>query len=253
MISLQAIPIPPIPLLPLVPDPLRRIRVPRDLDTVTARSDEVTDLDALGMTATGIERIWAGVERLYRSGFYPAIALCVRRHGQVVLDRAIGHARGNGPSDREDAARTPATPETPFVIFSASKAMTAVVAHLLDERGLLHVGDRVCEYIPEYATHGKEAITIEHLLSRHVAIHGPANKGYGQPGVKPGWRPIRECESGDEQGSWGNQPSHMSLTRLVDHAGPSAHGAPRAAPRPPCRPPAAPTATQRCPLTDAPP
>ena len=170
VISLEAIPIPPIPRLPLVPDPLRRIRVPRDLDAVSARAPEVADVQALGMTADGIERIWSGVERLYRSGFYPAIALCVRRHGQVVLDRAIGHARGNGPSDREDAARTPATPETPFVIYSASKAMTAVVAHLLDERGLLHVDDRVCEYIPEYAVDGKDVITIEHLLSHRAGV-----------------------------------------------------------------------------------
>jgi len=94
----------------------------------------------------------------------------VRRRGQVVLDRAIGHARGNGPADRDDAARVPATPETPFVIFSASKAMTGVVAHLLDERGLLHIDDRVCEYIPEYAAHGKEAITIEHLLSHRAGV-----------------------------------------------------------------------------------
>jgi CubicO group peptidase (beta-lactamase class C family) len=170
VISLEAIPVPPIPRLPLVGDPLRRIRVPRDLLAVSARADEATDVQALGMTADGIERIWTVVERLYRSGFYPAIALCVRRHGQVVLDRAIGHARGNGPADREDAERTPATPETPFVIFSASKAMTAVVAHLLDERGLLHIDDRVCEYIPEYAAHGKEVITIEHLLSHRAGV-----------------------------------------------------------------------------------
>jgi CubicO group peptidase (beta-lactamase class C family) len=153
-----------------VGDPLRRIRVPRDLDAVSARSEETAEVGALGMTATGIERIWSLVERLYRSGFYPAIALCVRRHGEVVLDRAIGHARGNGPADREERVRTLATPETPFVIFSASKVMTAVVAHLLDERGLLHVGDRVCEYIPEYAVHGKEAITIEHLLSHRAGV-----------------------------------------------------------------------------------
>ena len=162
--------IPSIPRLPLVPDPLRRIRVPRDLGAVTARSLEAPDVEALGMTAAGIERIWAGVEHLYRSGMYPAIALCVRRHGQVVLDRAIGHARGNGPADREDTPSTPATPETPFVIFSASKAMTTVVAHLLEERGLLHVDDRVCEYIPEYAAHGKQAITIEHLLSHRAGV-----------------------------------------------------------------------------------
>ena len=170
MISLEAIPIPRVPRLPLVGDPLRRIRVPGDLRAISTCADETPDVQALGMTAAGIERIWSGVERLYRSGFYPAIALCVRRHGQVVLDRAIGHARGNGPSDREDATRTPATPGTPFVIFSASKAMTAIVAHLLDERGLLHIDDRVCEYIPEYAAHGKEVITLEHLLSHRAGV-----------------------------------------------------------------------------------
>ncbi len=170
MISLEAIPTPPIPRLPLVGDPLRRIRLPRDLRAVTARSAEAADLQELGMTATGIERIWSLVERLYGSGFYPAIALCVRRQGQVVLDRAIGHARGNGPADPEDTPRIPATPETPFVIFSASKVMTTVVVHLLEERGLLHVGDRVCEYIPEYAAHGKEVITIEHLLSHRAGV-----------------------------------------------------------------------------------
>ena len=170
MISLETLPVPPIPRLPLVGDPLRRIRVPRDLHALTTGSVEAADVETLGMTATGIERIWSLVERLYRSGFYPAIALCVRRHGQVVLDRAIGHARGNGPADSRDAPRVLATPETPFVIFSASKVMTTVVTHLLEERGLPHVGDRVCEYIPEYATHGKEVITIEHLLSHRAGV-----------------------------------------------------------------------------------
>ncbi len=161
---------PAVPRLPLVGDPLRRIRVPADLESVTARSVEVDDPRALGMTADGIERIWALAGRLYRSGMYPALALCVRRHGEVVLDRAIGHARGNGPGDSEDAERVPATPATPFVIFSASKVMTTVVVHLLEERGLLHVGDRVCEYIPEYAAAGKQAITIEQLLSHRAGV-----------------------------------------------------------------------------------
>jgi CubicO group peptidase (beta-lactamase class C family) len=60
--------------------------------------------------------------------------------------------------------------ETPFVIFSAAKAMTATVAHLLDERGHFHIDDRVCEYIPEYARHGKDAITIEHVLSHRAGV-----------------------------------------------------------------------------------
>jgi len=82
---------------------------------------------------------------------HPALQLCVRRHGEVVLDRAIGHARGNGPDDDRDSEKVLVTTDTPFCVFSASKAMTAMVVHKLHERGLLDVNDTVAEYIPEYA------------------------------------------------------------------------------------------------------
>ena len=159
----------PIPRLPLVPDPLRRVRLPRDLDAITTRGREADPAEA-GMTREGVDRIWGSALSLFRSGVYPALTLCVRRHGEVVVDRAIGWARGGGPGDPADAERALAQPDTPFVIFSAAKAYTATVAHLLDERGLIHVDDRVCEYIPEYARHGKQAITIEHVLSHRAGV-----------------------------------------------------------------------------------
>jgi CubicO group peptidase (beta-lactamase class C family) len=152
-----------------VPDPLRRCRVPRDLDSVTTVAEE-EDPAQVGMTRDGVERIWDAVRGLYRSGVHPAVQLCVRRKGVVVLDRAIGHAKGNGPQDPPDAEKTPATPETPFCIFSASKAITAVVVHLLDERGLLHISDPVAEYLPAYAAHGKETITIAHVLTHKAGV-----------------------------------------------------------------------------------
>jgi len=40
----------------------------------------------------------------------------------------------------------------------------------LDERGDLHIGDRVADYIPEYGTHGKEVITIAQVLSHRAAV-----------------------------------------------------------------------------------
>ena len=159
----------PIPRLPLVPDPLRRIKVPKDLAPLTSVGEEAAP-ELGGMTHEGVERIWAAVERLYRSGVHPAIALCVRREGEVVIDRAIGHSHGVGPGAGEDEEPVLATPETPFVIFSAAKAMTAVVVHLLDQRGDVHLADRVCEYIPEYAKHGKEAITIAHVLGHRAGV-----------------------------------------------------------------------------------
>ena len=152
-----------------VPDPLRRARIPKDLGSVTTIGEEA-DPRPVGMTPDNVESIWKAVEHLYRSGIHPAIALCVRRDGEVVLDRAIGHASGNGPSDAKDAAKVLATPETPFCIFSASKGTTATLIHLLDERGLLHIGDPVAEYLPEFARNGKAGITIGHVLSHRSGI-----------------------------------------------------------------------------------
>jgi CubicO group peptidase (beta-lactamase class C family) len=158
-----------VPRLPLVPDPLRRIEVPRDLDEVTTLGEEAAPREG-GMTRRAVEQIWDAVTRLYRSGVHPAISLCLRREGAVVLNRAIGHARGVGPGEPESAPRLLAAPETLFCIYSASKAVTAMVVHMLDERGELHIGDRVSDYIPGYAKHGKEAITIAHVLSHRAGV-----------------------------------------------------------------------------------
>jgi CubicO group peptidase (beta-lactamase class C family) len=158
-----------IPRLPLVPDPLRRIKVPRDVRALTSVAVE-DDPASAGMSAEGVERIWGSIERLYRSGVHPAIQLCLRREGRVVVDRAIGNSRGVGPGEPKDAVRETVATTTPYVIYSASKAITAMVAHLLDQRGSIHLGDRVCEYIPEYAKHGKEAITIAHVLSHRAGV-----------------------------------------------------------------------------------
>src|SRR2546422_4778482 len=123
-----------------LPDPLRRSRVPDDLGPIkSVRSDAEVDPKEAGMAADGPERIWRAVERVYRHGVHPAIALCVRRDGNVVLDRAIGHVSGNGPGDPPDGPKVVATPDTPFVLASASKAVTAMLVHLADQRGLLHV------------------------------------------------------------------------------------------------------------------
>jgi CubicO group peptidase (beta-lactamase class C family) len=106
--------------------------VPRDLASVTSVGEELAPGE-LGLPAQDIARIWRAAERLYRTGVHPALQLCIRHRGAVVLHRAIGHASGNAPADPEGAPKVLATPATPFNIFSASKAVTAMVIHMLDE------------------------------------------------------------------------------------------------------------------------
>ena len=154
--------------------PCKIIRVPDDLASVTSYkpADEVNPSE-VGMNQEEVQAIWAGVENLYRSGIHPAISFCLRRQGKVVLKRAIGHARGNGPDDTPNTEKILVTPDTPLCLFSVSKAVTAMLIHLLDERGQIHLMDPVGHYIPEFVASGKENITIHHILSHRGGIPIP--------------------------------------------------------------------------------
>jgi CubicO group peptidase (beta-lactamase class C family) len=143
--------------------------MPRDLDDVTTAGPE-EPAEAAGLDERNVEAMWKAAVDLYRSGVHPALQLCVRRHGKVVIDRAIGHKTGNGPHDPPDAEKVQATPETPFCVYSASKGITAMVIHLLDEQGALSIEDRVADHIPEYACHGKESTTIAHVLAHRAGV-----------------------------------------------------------------------------------
>lgn len=149
----------------------KTINVPEELKSVTSyrSEDEVEPADA-GMNRSGVEAIWSAVEDLYRTGIHPAISFCLRRHGKVVLKRAIGHVRGNGPDDGPDIEKVLVTPDTPICLFSASKAVTAMLIHLLVERGKINIMDPVNHYIPEFVSYGKENITIYHILSHRGGI-----------------------------------------------------------------------------------
>ena len=138
-------------------------------DEVTRRGDEAAPR-AGGLEQADIDAIWGAAVGAYRSGLYPALALCVRRRGVVVIDRSIGHVRGNAPDDPKSADRVVATPSTLFNLFSASKAVTAMLVHLLDQRDLLHLDDPVAHYVPEFGRHGKDRITIRHVLTHRAGI-----------------------------------------------------------------------------------
>jgi CubicO group peptidase (beta-lactamase class C family) len=64
----------------------------------------------------------------------------------------------------------PATPATPFLIYSGAKAVTALVAHALVERGQIRLDEPVATYIPEYDCQGKGGITIGHVLAHRAGV-----------------------------------------------------------------------------------
>jgi CubicO group peptidase (beta-lactamase class C family) len=143
-----------------------RIQVPADLDAVTTIDEE----DHSEVDPAAVERVWRATQYWYRAGMHPAIQVCVRRNGKVVLNRAIGHGWGNGPDDGPDAEKVTVTTQTPFCVYSAAKAMTTTVVHMLVERGVFALDDRVCEYLPSYTSHGKHRTTIRHVMTHSAGV-----------------------------------------------------------------------------------
>ncbi|MGI9142350.1 MAG: serine hydrolase domain-containing protein, partial [Fluviibacter sp.] len=165
-----------------------RIRIPTDLDAVTAIGEE----NPHALDTAAIERIWAAARHWYSAGLQPAIQVCLRYDGQVVLNRAIGHARGNGPDDAPGTEQVAVTPQTPFVVYSAAKAITTTVVHMLVERGAFALDDRVCDYLPTYTSHGKDRTTIRHVMTHSAGVPFAT-------GPRPNLKKMNDSEYAREQ------------------------------------------------------
>jgi len=139
----------------------RTVAVPEDLTSLTD-IDTAAEVDprSADFDPAAVNAIWEACQNLYRSGVYPLLTLCLRRRGKIVLNRSLGHYR-----DGEVASVT-----TPICLFSASKAVSAVLMHLLAEQGEVNLLNPVSYYIPAFAAKGKSGITLHQLLTHRGGI-----------------------------------------------------------------------------------
>lgn len=148
----------------------RSIDIPADLGPITDidSKGEVSPQDA-GLSGDAVEAIWSTIEDLYRAGVHPMLSICLRRHGKIVLNRSIGYASGVSFADQSSDPQI-ATLDTPVCLFSASKSISAMLAHLLAEQGKINLLDPVSYYIPSFAAKGKGNITIHQMLSHRGGV-----------------------------------------------------------------------------------
>ena len=147
------------------------IQLPESLPIVTTinQEDEVEPA-SVGMTQDGVDAIWRSVEEIYKTATHPAISLCFRRQGQIILNRSIGYANGHKPNQKAESNARLMQPETPICYFSGSKAVTAFLIHLLSEDQLIDLHDPVSSHLPEFAMHGKQDISIHQVLSHRSGV-----------------------------------------------------------------------------------
>ena len=143
----------------------RNIDIPDNLAGITD-IDEANEVDAkeAGLTHGEVNKIWSASEDFFRTGLYPGFQICLRRHGEMVLNRAIGYARGVKESEGLSEP-VPMTVNTPVCLYSASKAIMAMIVHKLAEEGYVNLLDPVSYYLPEFGEHGKKNISIYQMLT----------------------------------------------------------------------------------------
>jgi CubicO group peptidase (beta-lactamase class C family) len=147
--------------------------IPTDLDSVSSiDTKKEVDPQQVGMQQGDVDEIWSNVVKLYRAGVHPGISLCIRRQGEVLMSRGIGHAQGNGPDDGLEDEKLLMRADTPVCLYSTSKGITALLMHMLAEEGLINVMDPVAFYAPEFAAKGKQNITIHQILAHRGGIPG---------------------------------------------------------------------------------
>jgi CubicO group peptidase (beta-lactamase class C family) len=98
----------------------------------------------------------------FASGREVGASFAATLEGELVVDLWGGHA---------DAARTrPWARDTIVNVFSTTKAMTALCAHLLVDRAMLDLDAPVARVWPEFAAEGKAAVTPRHCLNHSAGL-----------------------------------------------------------------------------------
>ncbi|NOZ39390.1 MAG: serine hydrolase, partial [Planctomycetes bacterium] len=137
-----------------------------------------------GLDAVHLARIDGLVAEQIAKKRLPGCVVMIGRRGKIAFAKAYGHRRLEPSPEKM-------TLDTVFDMASLTKPLaTATSIMLLVERGQVRLRDPVVEYIPEFAPHGKDKITIEHLLTHQGGLVPDNALADYQHGVEEAWQRI---------------------------------------------------------------
>ncbi len=154
--------------------------------------------------STEIDALITRVQREIDSGLLPSCQIALARNGELELFEAYGDA----------------TTDTRYIAFSATKAFVASLAWVLIGEELIDVSKRVVDYIPEFATHGKDAITVEEVMLHtsgfpHAPIGFPeVTTRAGRVEKMAGWHLNWDPES--DFFEYHPESAHWVLVEIID-------------------------------------
>ncbi len=141
------------------------------------------------MTVTVLGEVAPGYE-----GVRDAFVTNFERHGDVGAAVAV-YVGGQPVADlwggvADQVAGTPWAEDTLALVYSTSKGVTAIVTHLLAQRGVLDLDAPVVTWWPEFGAAGKGEIPVRALLSHRAGL--PVVEGPVSPADALAWDPVVE-------------------------------------------------------------
>lgn len=135
-----------------------------------------------------IDGTLAAIQDGIDNGLHLGAQVYVSMGSEVIADLGVGQAR----------VGVPMTTGSMITWFSMTKPTVAVAVAQCWERGLIDLDDPVYFHVPEFGAHGKEAVTIRHLLT-HTGGFRSADQARGSwdeiiaftcaAKLEPGWVP----------------------------------------------------------------
>jgi CubicO group peptidase (beta-lactamase class C family) len=110
------------------------------------------------------EQVQQAIDKLVESGAERGVQVAVYRGGEQVVDAVAGVA--------DPTSGRPVDAGTVFYNFSTVKGATTTVVHVLAEQGLFGYDTPVADLWPEFAAHGKGAVTVRQVLNHTAGVPG---------------------------------------------------------------------------------
>ena len=116
------------------------------------------DPRTIGLSREGMERVYGLLAQAVDGDKLMGAAVQVSRSGVALKPRSFGRRA-------LDPGGPPVEPGTIFLVASVTKPITVAAAMALVEHGKLCLGDRVCDFVPEFSQKGKEGVRVRHLMT----------------------------------------------------------------------------------------
>jgi len=102
----------------------------------------------MGLDTAAIDGLVARARREVDAGLLPSAQVALAYNGELVMCETFGDA----------------TPDTRYVVYSATKAFVAGAVWALIGDGMVDAQARVVDYVSEFGTNGKDGITVEQVM-----------------------------------------------------------------------------------------